>query len=113
MPNKIINHAPVSRFMRQISLSILMPFFRKPDTTPAQFTKFPSSVFSRPDQSELLAHEEEICPLVEAEVYVIYGRVADAEEAIAAGVKSGRITSQQAAQFWKEQSNSAGRTAKG
>jgi hypothetical protein len=103
MTDKITNHAPVSSFMRQISLSILMPFFRQKDTAPTHYPRITSSVFSRPDQSELLAHEEEICPLVEAEVYVIYGRKADAEKALAAGIKSGRITADQAAQFWSKQ----------
>ena len=96
MPNKNFHHTPVSNFMRHVSLSILMP-------SPPPFT---ISDFSRPDLSELLAHEEEICPLVEAEVYVIYGRVADAEEALAAGVKSRRITAAQVAQFWSSQGKS-------
>jgi hypothetical protein len=109
MTNKTTHLAPVSGFMRQISLSILLPFFRKKDTALAHYPQFSSSVFSRPDQSELLAQEEEICPLVEAEVYVIYGRKADAEKALASGVKSGRITAEEAARFWSEQGNSAGR----
>jgi len=111
MSNKIIHRAPVSSFMRQISLSILMPFFRKADVAPAHFPKFVSSAFSRPDESELLAHETEICPLVEAEVYAIFGRIADANEALSAGVKSGRITADQVSAFWAEQNNSKSGTA--
>ncbi|MBL8428646.1 MAG: hypothetical protein JNJ95_01965 [Dechloromonas sp.] len=103
MPNKNAHHTPVSTFMRQVSLSILMPFFSKAKEENSSPPTFTTSNFSRPDQSELLAHEEEICPLVEAEVYVIYGKVADANEALAAGVKSGRITAAQVAQFWSSQ----------
>ena len=109
MTNKITSRAPVTGLMRQISLSILMPFFRKKDVAPAHYPKLVSSVFSRPDQSELLAMEEEISPLVEAEIYVIFGRKADADMALDAGVKSGRITTQEVAQFWINQSNGAAR----
>jgi hypothetical protein len=91
--------------MRQISLSILLPFFRKKDTVLGHYPHIVSSVFSRPDQSELLAQEEEISPLVEAEVYLIYGRRADAEKVLELGVKSGRITAGEAAQFWSDQRN--------
>jgi hypothetical protein len=111
MTHKTPHFAPVTGFMRQISLSILMPFFRKTDSAPVQYPKFDSSVFSRPDQSELLAMEEEICPLVEAEVYLIYGRKADAEKVLADGVKKRRITADQVAQFWSEQNTPRDRTA--
>ncbi|UCV21108.1 hypothetical protein [Ferribacterium limneticum] len=97
--------------MKQISLSILMPFFRKTDSAPVQYPKYDSSVFSRPDQSELLAMEEEISPLVEAEVYLIYGRKADAEKVLADGVKIGRITANEVARFWSEQSDTRNRTS--
>ena len=79
--------------MRHVSLSILMPLFSKANETPSSPPPFTISDFSRPDLSELLAHEEEICPLVEAEVYVIYGRVADAEEALAALATCGSVGS--------------------
>ncbi|MDP2882680.1 MAG: hypothetical protein Q8N89_14010 [Azonexus sp.] len=110
MTHKTPHFAPVTGFMRQISLSILMPFFRRTDSPPVQCPKFDSSVFSRPDQSELLAMEEEICPLVEAEVYLVYGRKADAERVLADGVKKRRITADEVARFWSEQSNTRGRT---
>lgn len=108
MTHKTPHFAPVTGFMKQISLSILMPFFRKTDSSPVQYPKYDSSVFSRPDQSELLAMEEEISPLVEAEIYVIYGRKGDAEKVLADGVKTGRITADEAAQFWSEQNNTRG-----
>ncbi|MFH1659636.1 MAG: hypothetical protein FD131_276 [Rhodocyclaceae bacterium] len=111
MTQKIPNLPPVTGFMRQFSLSILLPFIKKPDSQPASFPQFDSSVFSRPDQSELLAMEEEICPLVEAEVYLIYGRKADAEKVLAQGVRTGRITTREVAQFWSNQGNASGRMA--
>lgn len=106
MTHKTPSLVPVTGLMRQISLSILMPFFKKTDAAPVRYQTFESSVFSRPDQSELLAMEEEISPLVEAEIYVIYGRTADAENALAAGVESGRITALDVARFWSEPSGS-------
>jgi hypothetical protein len=89
--------------MRSVSLSVLMPFFRTNDPILTQHTRVATSVFSEPDQSELLAQEDEICPLVEAEVYVIYGRQADAEKVLASGVQSGRITAGDVARFWAKQ----------
>ncbi|MGB4063078.1 MAG: hypothetical protein WBK19_04570 [Azonexus sp.] len=109
MTQKIPNLQPVTGFMRQFTLSMLLPFSRKSDTRPAPHPQIDSSVFSRPDQSELLAMEEEICPLVEAEVYLIYGRKADAEKVLAQGVRIGRITTGEVAQFWSNQSKAAGR----
>ena len=109
MTHKTSPFTPVSGFMRQISLSVLMPFFRKSDSAPVQYPKYDSSVFSRPDQSELLAMEEEISPLVEAEIYVIYGRKADAEKVLAGGVKTGRITANEVEQFWMNQRTESGR----
>lgn len=108
MTQKSTPFAPVTGFMRQMSLSILMPFFRKSDKSQVSYPKYESSVFSQPDQSELLAMEEEICPLVEAEIYVIYGRKADAQKVLKAGVRSGRITADEAARFWDAQGKAAG-----
>ncbi len=109
MTHKIPNLPPVTGFMRQFTLSMLLPFIKKSDAAPARYAQFDSSVFSRPDQSELLAMEEEICPLVEAEVYLIYGRQADAEKVLAQGVRSGRVTTGEVARFWANQGNAAGR----
>lgn len=111
MTDKTTPRTPITGYMRQISLSILMPFFRKTDSAPISYPKFESSIFSRPDQSELLAMEEEICPLVEAEVYLIYGRRPDAEKVLADGVRTGRISAAEAAQFWDKQSKGSGRVS--
>lgn len=108
MAHKIPSFPPVTGFMRQLSLTLLLPFSTKPDVGPACNEQFESSVFSRPDQSELLAMEEEICPLVEAEVYLIYGRKADAEKVLAQGTRLGRITTEQVEQFWLNQTNAPG-----
>jgi hypothetical protein len=103
MKDKATSIFPSTGLIRHISLSVLLPFFRKKAPMDARYPKFISSLFSQQDQSALLAEEEEICPLVEAEVYVIYGRKADAEKALDAGVKAGRITAEQAAWFWSAQ----------
>jgi hypothetical protein len=111
MTPKTPNRPPITGFMRQFSLSLLLPFSRKPDSTPVANQQLDSSVFSRPDQSELLAMEEEICPLVEAEVYLIYGRKKDAEKVLAFGARTGRITAEDVARFWANQGNAAGRSS--
>jgi hypothetical protein len=111
MPNKTINVSPVTGFMRQFSLSIQRPFFKKPDQSQTRSQQITWSDFSKPDESELLAREEEISPLVEAEVYLIYGRKADAVKALQTGVKSRRITADEVAQFWANQGNPAGQVS--
>jgi len=108
MTNKTINVSPVTGFMRQFSLSIQRPFLKKSDRSQTRSLQIDWSDFSKPDQSELLAREEEICPLVEADVYLIYGRKADAVKALETGVKSRRITAEDVAQFWSKQGHSAG-----
>ncbi|NTV71568.1 MAG: hypothetical protein HGA71_15655 [Azonexaceae bacterium] len=109
MTHKTPNFPPVTGFMRQLSLSLLLPFSRKPDSGPAPNQQLDSSVFSRPDQSELLAMEEEICPLVEAEVYLIYGRKGDADKVLALGARTGRITAEDVTRFWLKHDKEAGK----
>jgi hypothetical protein len=109
MTNKTENFSPVTGFMRQFSLSIQRPFLRKSDKAQTCSMQIDWSDFSRPDQSELLAREEDISPLVEAEVYLIYGRKADAVKALDSGIKSRRITSAEVENFWATQGNVAGR----
>lgn len=111
MTDKATHRTPITGYMRQISLSILMPFFRKNDRAPESYPKFESSIFSRPDESELVALEEEISPLVEAEVYLIYGRRPDAEKVLADGVRTGRISTAEVAQFWDNQHKGGGRAS--
>lgn len=111
MTEKTTHRTPITGYMRQISLSILMPFFRKNDSAPERYAKYESSIFSQPDQSELLAMEEEICPLVEAEVYLIYGRRHDAEKVLAEGVQAGRISTAEVTQFWGNQRKGSGRVS--
>lgn len=68
----------------------------------------PMSAFSNVDHPELLKHHEEVSPLTEAEIYVIYGRKKDAQSALALGVQEGRITSDEAEQFWAKQESVRG-----
>lgn len=103
MTDKTTSIFQASGLIRNISLSVLMPFFRKMKSARPSQAQITSSVFSQPDESALFAYEEEICPLVEAEVFVIYGRMADADKALHSGIKSGRITADQARQFWADQ----------
>jgi hypothetical protein len=100
MTDKTTSIFPTSGLIRHISLSALLPFFKKKNAMQAHYPQYISSVFSLQDQSALLAEEEEICPLVEAELFVIYGRKADAKKALDLGVMSGRITDEQVTEFW-------------
>jgi hypothetical protein len=105
MTDKIKSIFPATRLIRHISLSRLLPFFRRKDRMRAHYPQFISSVFTLRDQSALLAEEEEICPLVEAELFVIYGRKADAKKALDLGINSGRITAGQVEEFWQTPRN--------
>lgn len=100
MIDKALSLFPYPRLIRPISLAQLLPFFRKKPALQPQYQRFMSSIYSQLNDSSQDLAEEEICPLVEAEVFVIYGRTDDAAKALNAGIQSGRITAGQAAQFW-------------
>lgn len=103
MANNLLNPSPISGFMRRFSLNFPHPLARKKETQSNEFPRLEISDFSRPDVSELFVREEEICPLVEAEVYLMYGRKHDAEDVLKAGLKAGRITQDEISQFWANQ----------
>ncbi len=61
---------------------------------------FDSSVFSKADATELLINEADIDPLLEAEVYAIYGRKNDAERVLDSALKAGLLTAGDVSLFW-------------
>lgn len=46
--------------------------------------------------------EEDVSPLVEAEIYVIFGRTNDAENVLRSALQTGRINADEVARFWDE-----------
>ncbi|MBS1144024.1 MAG: hypothetical protein H6R14_1430 [Proteobacteria bacterium] len=103
MANNQLNPSPITGFMRRFSLNFPHPLARKKETQTTTVPHLNISDFSRPDVSEIYVQEEEVCPLVEAEVYLMYGRKRDAEDVLKAGLKAGRITQDEISQFWANQ----------
>lgn len=62
----------------------------------------PISAFSNLDHPSLLAHEDDVNPLTEAEIYVIYGRPDDARGVLATALNERRITADDVARFWQQ-----------
>lgn len=106
MTHKATYFAPISSLIGSINHAISGLLFEKAicstkkDTEKNSYARFESSVFSQPDASELLLHEEDIDPLLEAEVFAIYGRRQDAEEVLAAALKAGQLTAGDVTLFW-------------
>ena len=65
----------------------------------------PMSAFSNADHPALLAHHEDVNPLTEAEIYVIYGRKKEAQQVLDVAVQEGAISPEQVIRFWFEQGN--------
>lgn len=57
------------------------------------------SAFSQVDHP-LLKHEEDVNPLTEAEIYVIYGRKNDAQRVLDLAMREGRISPEEVVCFW-------------
>lgn len=57
------------------------------------------SAFSRQDHP-LMKHEEDVNPLTEAEIYVIYGRKKDAQRVLDQAMREGRVTPEEVVCFW-------------
>ncbi|MFZ2269733.1 MAG: hypothetical protein WAV95_19330 [Azonexus sp.] len=57
------------------------------------------SAFSQLDHPSL-RHEEDVNPLTEAEIYVIYGRQNDAQRVLDLAMREGRITPAEVVCFW-------------
>jgi len=57
------------------------------------------SAFSR-QASSSRAYEEDVNPLTEAEIYVIYGRKKDAQRVLDQAVSEGRLSEAEVACFW-------------
>lgn len=61
------------------------------------------SDFSKGEPPSALKDHDEIDPLTEAEIYVIYGRRGDAQKVLEAGLRRGRISTDEITMFWAEQ----------
>lgn len=67
---------------------------------------FPMSCFSQVNHPVLEKYYEEVNPLTEAEIYVIYGRKHEAQKVLDSGVREGLISTEQVIRFWSEQGHS-------
>lgn len=106
MTQKAAYFAPITNILGSINHAISGLFFeqresaRKTNADTSSYANFDSVDFSKPDQSELFIHEEDIDPLVEAEVYAIYGRLNDAEKVLDSALKAGLVTVGEVSLFW-------------
>lgn len=109
MTHKAAYFAPITSLLGSINHAISGLLFddslssKRTDTEKFSYPHFESSVFSKPDPSELLMRETDIDPLLEAEVYAIYGRRKDAEMVLDSALKAGLITTGDISLFWSLQ----------
>lgn len=90
------------------SLAAGLFFLRKNKTTPTTsaaddlWLSATMSAFSEAESIECSEDppDEEVCPLVEAEIYAIFGRPNDAEHVLKTALQAGRINAEEVARFW-------------
>jgi hypothetical protein len=109
MLNNVNSIAPIAaRVGRSLAAGLL--FLRKNKTTPtasvaddlwlsATMSAFTEIESTEPTEAE---PEEDVNPLVEAEIYVIFGRKDDAEKVLKSALQAGRINADEVARFWHE-----------
>lgn len=91
-----------------LNLLVGLYFFRrwraalKRNTRRGLEQNFPMSIFSRTDHPALLKHHEDVNPLTEAEIYVIYGRRNEAQKVLDNGIRDGLISPEEVISFWSE-----------
>lgn len=106
MTHKATYFAPLTSILGSINHAISGLLFddnvssKQTNSEKFSYPHFESSVFSKPDPSELLARETDIDPLLEAEVYAIYGRRKDADRVLDSALKAGLITAGDISLFW-------------
>ncbi|HXE37549.1 MAG TPA: hypothetical protein VN639_03670 [Azonexus sp.] len=59
--------------------------------------------YSKDEPPSVLKEHDEIDPLTEAEIFVIYGRRADAQRVLESGLRRGRISAEEVTMFWAGQ----------
>lgn len=62
----------------------------------------PFSKFADTEFPGYITYDEDVDPLVEAEIYVIFGRNHDALAVLEEALDSGRLTDEQVSRFWAE-----------
>lgn len=98
--------APMAGIIGSIHLAAGLHFLRKlriskmENSTHEKFVRLASSVFPEFNHDELSTHESEIDPLIEAEIYLVYGRARDAQDVLKKAVTDGRVTPEEATLFW-------------
>jgi len=106
MTHKAAYLAPITSIFGSINHAISGLFFERRGSSKhtnaetSSYVHFESSDFSKSDQSELFVHEKDIDPLLEAEVFAIYGRRNDAEKVLDSALKAGLVSVGDVALFW-------------
>lgn len=109
MLNNVNSIAPIAaRVGRSLAAGLL--FLRKNKTTPTTsvaddlWLSATMSAFAEIESTEHSEAEpdEDVNPLVEAEIYVIFGRKNDAEKVLKSALQAGRINADEVVRFWDE-----------
>ena len=90
------------------SLAAGLSFLKKNKTTPTTsaaddlWLSATMSAFTEGESMECSKDEpeEDVNPLVEAEIYVIFGRTNDAERVLKSALQAGRINADEVVRFW-------------
>lgn len=77
--------------------------WRNPVAADNSYLGLAMSAFSNGDHPDLLREHDEVNPLTEAEIYVIYGRRDDARKVLESALRAGRISGEDVKAFWAEQ----------
>jgi hypothetical protein len=77
--------------------------WRNPVAADNSYLGLAMSAFSNGDHPDLLRDHDEVNPLTEAEIYVIYGRRDDARKVLESALRAGRISGADVTAFWAEQ----------
>ncbi|WP_428825924.1 hypothetical protein ACLIKD_16615 [Azonexus sp. IMCC34842] len=106
MSNNPISIAPIASLVRRHLVASLGAFRKKKAARTAGVAKdlwlsIPSSEFDQVGSTGFAGDDDEdVSPLTEAEIYVIFGRRKDAEAVLGSALRSGRIKAEEIAAFW-------------
>lgn len=106
MSNHPISIAPIASLVRRHLIASLGALRKKKGAKKARvandlWLSIPSSEFDPVGPTGFAGEEDEdVSPLTEAEIYVIFGRRNDAEAVLGAALRSGRISAEEVATFW-------------
>ena len=106
MSNNPISIAPIATLVRRHLVASLTALGKRKTASKASVSNdlwlsIPSSEFDQAGPSGFAGDDDEdVSPLTEAEIYIIFGRRNDAEEVLGSALRSGRIKPEEIAAFW-------------